>query len=61
MKILDYTIRDQTDNKSKPIENTQAEKSRETRTEYVTHKELSALEDKITHKIDEIVKENEGV
>ena len=57
MKILDYTIREQAASKPKPIENT----PEVINPEYVTHKELSEFEEKITHKIDEMVKESTGV
>lgn len=52
MKIIDYTIREQAQSQTAPV-------TTEVKIDYVTHDELKDLEDKITHKIEEI-KEDMG-
>lgn len=58
MKILDYKIREQAQPQSQNIPIT-SERSQPS-LDYVTHAELKDLEDKITHKIDELNKEDLG-
>lgn len=52
MKVLDYKIREQAQTQTAPV-------APEIKIDYVTHDELKDLEDKITHKIEEI-KEDMG-
>lgn len=53
MKILDYKIREQAQIQNAPVMSEQAQPA----TDFVTHDELKAFEDKITQKIDEIKEE----
>lgn len=52
MKIIDYKIREQAQSQTAPV-------ATEVKIDYVTHDELKDLEEKITHKIEEI-KEDMG-
>ena len=47
MKVIDYKIREQAQAQTAPV-------ATEVKIDYVTHDELKDLEDKITHKIEEI-------
>lgn len=55
MKILDYTIREQSQPQNIPAVSEQTQP----KIDYVTHEELKDLEDRISHKIEEI-KEDTG-
>lgn len=53
MKILDYTIREQVQTQNVPVVSEQVQP----KIDYVTHEELKNLEEKITHKIEEMKEE----
>lgn len=55
MKILDYTVRQQQQSPNRNV----IEESKQS-VDFVTHDELKNLEEKMLHKIDEIVKESVG-